>query len=89
MNYLFIGVLINVVLMRGSFYFFLLSINMEKVFKIDKSFLTVSKILEYYLELETPTERSLKLFRFFNVWEIVSLISIPLFPVLLILSILI
>jgi hypothetical protein len=89
MGYLFFGVLINVILMRGIFYFFLLSINMERVFEMDKSFLTVSKVLDYYLKIEIPKEKSLKLFRLFKVWEIVTLISIPLVPVLIVLSIMV
>jgi hypothetical protein len=62
---------------------------MERVFEMDKSFLTVSKVLDYYLKIEIPKEKSLKLFRLFKVWEIVTLISIPLVPVLIVLSIMV
>lgn len=89
MQYFFISIILNLLLMRVTFFLFLKEIGFAGVFtKVTKErrFLTVSATQKLYGKTNKMSESELKWFKFYKAWEVFSFLLIPLFPVILIMN---
>lgn len=82
MLYLFIAVIVNIIIMRIAFYTFLEHIGTTDLLYQHVGLFEVRRVLKDYRKLTDPDLKTLRIFRFFDRWEVIASLSLPLYPVI-------